>query len=107
MLFLQPAADGSALNAPERVPVDDAAGLFLERALLASDRETRLVEVSRALAADKNLTNWAIWLAEGRLCRAVNRVEEAASWLADNLVLELGTTLKAESTEPSPGTVEW
>ena len=64
MLFLQPAADGSAHDAPARLPVDGAAGVHLECALLAADHEIRLAEVERALATDRNLANWALATAE-------------------------------------------
>jgi signal transduction histidine kinase len=107
MLFLQPAADGSDHNAPARVPVDDAAGLCLERALLAADEATRLAEVARALAADRNLANWALSTAETRLGRTVNRVDQAASWLAEHLVTELGAALRGDSAEPASAGIDW
>src|SRR5882757_9377822 len=99
MLFLQPAADGSANDAPARVPVDDAAGLCLERALLATDEATRLAEVEHALATDRNLANWGLSTAEVRLGQTINRVDQAAGWLAEHLVSELGNALLAASAE--------
>jgi hypothetical protein len=107
MLFLQPAADGSAHDAPAPLPVDDAAGLHLERALLAGDHATRLVEVERALAADRNLANWALSTAESRLGRTINRLDQAAGWLAEHLVGELGATLRGIVAESSSGGMEW
>jgi signal transduction histidine kinase len=107
MLFLQPVADGSAQDAPARLPVDDAAGLCLERALLATDEATRLAEVERALAADKNLANWALSTAESRLGRTINRVDQAARWLAEHLVSELGATLRGDVAESSSGDIGW
>jgi signal transduction histidine kinase len=107
MLFLQPAADGSANDAPSRMPVDDAAGLCLERALLASDETTRLAEVERALAADRNLATWALSTAENRLGRTVNRIDQAAEWLADHLVTELGATLRGDDAASSSAGIDW
>ena len=107
MLFLQPAAEGSAHDASARLPVDDVAGLHLECALLAGDHATRLAEVERALVADRNLTNWALSTAESRLGRTVNRVDQAAIWLAENLVSELGTWLRGDGAEPSSGGIDW
>ena len=77
--------------------MDDAAGLCLERALLAADEATRLAEVERALAADRNMANWALSTAEARLGRTVNRVDQAAVWLAEHLVTELGSALRGDS----------
>src|SRR6187401_3431718 len=107
MLFLQPAADGSANDAPARVPVDDAAGVHLERALLSADEATRLAEVERALAADRSLTNWALSTAEARLGQTVNRVDQAAIWLAEHLVSELGPALRGDGPGASSGGVDW
>jgi signal transduction histidine kinase len=107
MLFLQPAADGSADDAPPRLPVDDAAGLCLERALLAADEATRLAEVARALAADRNLANWAFSTAESRLGRTVNRVDQTAAWLAEQLVTELGATLRGDGAPSSSAGIDW
>ena len=107
MLFLQPAADGSAHDAPARLPVDDAAGLHLERALLAADEATRLAEVECALATDRNLANWALSTAESRLGRTINRVEQAAGWLAEHLVTELVMTLRGDVAESSSDGIDW
>src|SRR3954471_14037735 len=93
MLFLQSVADGSAHDTTTRVPIDNEAGLCLERALLAADETARLAEVERALAADRNLANWALSTAEARLGQTVNRIEEAAKWLAQDLVTELSPVL--------------
>jgi signal transduction histidine kinase len=103
MLFLQHAADSSAQDSPARIPVDDAAGLCLERALLAADQTTRLAEVGRALAMDRNLASWALCEAEKRLGRTVNRIEEAAGWLADHLVPELAAALSGDYADSSEG----
>ena len=107
MLFLQPAADGSAQDAPARLPVDEAAGLCLERALLAADQATRLADVERALAADRNLAHWALSTAEIRSGRTVNHIDQAASWLAENLVSELQATLRGDGTALPSGDVDW
>src|SRR5882757_5523995 len=107
MLFLQPAADGSAHDASARLPVDDAAGLHLERALLAGHRATGLAEVERALAADRNLANWALSTAESRLGRTINRVDQAAAWLAEHLVSELAATLRGDGAELSSADIGW
>jgi hypothetical protein len=107
MLFLQPAADRSAHDAPARLPVDDAAGLHLERALLAGDGAARAAEVERALAADRNLANWALSTAERRLGRTINRVDQAATWLAEHLVSELGAALRGDYEESSIFDIGW
>src|SRR3954454_8459396 len=100
MLFLQHAADGSAHDAPAQIPVDDAAGLCLERALLAADQPTRLREVEHALSIDRNLAAWALRTAENRLGRTINRIQEAAGWLADHLVTELSAAFGQACSEP-------
>jgi signal transduction histidine kinase len=107
MLFLQPAVDGSASGAPARFPLDDAAGVHLEQALLAADGATRLAAVEHALAADRNLASWALATAENRLGRTVNRSDEAAQWLADHLVAELKAVLRGEDTVPLSTGIEW
>jgi signal transduction histidine kinase len=107
MLFLQHAADGSAHDAPARIPVGDEAGLCLERALLAADESKRLAEVARALAADRNLSSWALSTAEARLGQTVNRIDQAAVWLAENLVTELGTTLRGDNTDLASRGLDW
>jgi signal transduction histidine kinase len=107
MLFLQPAADGSANDAPARVPVDDVAGLCLERALLTTDEATRLAEVEQALAADRNLASWALSTAEARLGQTINHVDQAAGWLAEHLVAELGARLRGDVAEFASGGIDW
>jgi signal transduction histidine kinase len=105
MLFLQHEADGAAHDAPARMPVDDAAGLYLERALLAADQATRLAEAGRALATDRNLAAWALRTAENRLGRTINRIDEAASWLAEHLVTELALVLDGDCADSSPESI--
>ncbi len=107
MLFLQPAADGSANEAPLRLPVDDAVGLCLERALLAADDTVRIAAVEHALAADRNLANWALARAEFVLGRTVNHYVEAASWLAEHLVSELAAALGGEDADSATNAIDW
>lgn len=107
MFFLQHAADVSAHGAPSRVPVDDAAGLHLERALLAADEKTRLAEVELALSADHNLTIWAMARAESLLGRTINRAEDAAAYLAEHLVAELTPVLHASDATISADNAAW
>lgn len=107
MLFLQPAANGSASDAPPRLSVNDEAGLRLERALLAADHSVCIAEVEAALAAERNLANWAIAAAELRLGRTVNRLDEAAAWLADRLVVELAPVLEGDDSEGDFSGVGW
>jgi signal transduction histidine kinase len=107
MLFLHPADDGSADAAPARVPIDRKAGLCLERALLAADEAARLAEVESALAADRNLANWALSTAEAGLGRTVNRIEEAASWLAERLVTELSSALAHDGAASPSDDIDW
>src|SRR4051812_15792705 len=103
MLFLQHSADDPAA----RLPVSDAAGLYLERALLAPDSAMRLAEVAHALAADQNLANWAIAAAEMRSGRTVNRTDEAAEWLSENLVIELACSICGDNGDSSSSSVDW
>jgi signal transduction histidine kinase len=107
MLFLQHPADGSAENPAARMPVGDAAGLYLERALLAPDAATRLADVGQALAAERSLANWALATAEMRSGRTVNRIDEAAEWLSENLVTELAGSICGDNTEPSRTGIDW
>src|SRR5262245_23632973 len=107
MLFLQLAADGPPQDASARLPVDNAAGEFLERALLSADGTTRLAEVERALAADRNLANWALATAESRLGRTVNRLDQSAGWLAENLVTELAPVLRGLGAETPTDGIDW
>src|SRR3954463_9300476 len=99
MLFLQPGADGSADDPAARIPVSEAAGLYLERALLADDPATRFAEVAQALAAESNLANWSMATAEMRSGRTVNRIDEAAVWLAEHLVSELVVVLRGDAED--------
>src|SRR3954470_12091514 len=105
MLFLQHPADGSAEEPAGRMPVADAAGLYLERALLASDSATRLQQVAQALAVEPNLATWAIASAEMHSCRTVNRIEDAATWLSENLVMELAGSLRGDAADSSSGSL--
>lgn len=107
MLFLQHPADRSADNPAARMPLGDVAGPYLERALLATDSATRLAEVAQALAAERNLANWAIAIAEVRSGRTVNRIDEAAKWLSENLVAELARSIGGENAVPSPSAIDW
>ncbi len=107
MLFLQFAADGSADEVPLRLPVDDAAGLCLERALFATDSSVCTAEVERALAADRNLANWALARAESVLGRTVNHHVEAASWLAEHIVPELAAVLGGEDADFASNAIGW
>src|SRR5262245_12853205 len=105
MLFLR-AADGSAEGEPAKVPIAAAAGLHLERALLADDTSVRITELNRALENDANLAAWALGRAEAGLGCTVNRIGEAAEWLAEHLVSELSMAaiIDAESAVDS---IEW
>jgi signal transduction histidine kinase len=105
MLFLR-AADGSAEGEPVKVPVAAAAGLHLERALLADDDSARIAELNRALESDANLAAWALGRAETGLGRTVNRIDEAAEWLARDLVAELSTAIIVEAESPADS-IEW
>jgi signal transduction histidine kinase len=106
MLFLQQ-GDGSAEEPAARMPVGDAAGLYLEQALLASDSETRLGQVAQALAAEPDLVTWAIAKAEMNSGQTVNRIEEASEWLSENLVTELAGCLRGDDADPSSGRLDW
>jgi hypothetical protein len=105
MLFLR-AADGSAEGEPAKVPLASAAGLQLERALLADDDSARIAELSRALEKDANLTAWALGRAEVGLGRTVNRIDEAAEWLARGLVSELSMAIIVDAKSPVDS-IEW
>jgi signal transduction histidine kinase len=96
MLFLQPPADANAPAAPAPIPIADDTGLAFERALLAGNAAERLREVSAALSADSGAAAWALGAAESRLGRTINRIEDAAAWLAQSLEAELAVALKAD-----------
>jgi signal transduction histidine kinase len=106
MFFLQYAADGSA-DAPARVPISDDAAVHLEIALLASEPELRLIEVRRALAADRNLAAWALATAEIRLGRTINRTDEAAAWLAERLAVELCDGIVGACGQSPSAAISW
>jgi signal transduction histidine kinase len=110
MLSLQlPADDGTqAPSAP--LPISEATALAFERALLAANDAERLRELLAALAGDRNAALWALGVAEGRLRRAVNHIEEAAAWLSGYLERELAGALSS-CMSPSPDSpaneIEW
>jgi signal transduction histidine kinase len=89
------------------VPVSDEAGLHLEIALLSDGPELRVAEVERALAADRNLANWALAAAEKRLGRTINRVGEAAAWLSERLVVELAKAIVDGSDAAPSSSIDW
>src|SRR5437899_256723 len=107
MLFLQHAADGSAQTTPPRVPVDERAAAFLERALLTNDDATRLRELEAGLAANRDVANWALRTSEIRLRRTVNQIDEAARWLSESLVMELARLLVEDSSAPPSNSAAW
>jgi signal transduction histidine kinase len=107
MLFLQHVADGSAEGASPRVPLDEAAAICLERALLSRDDALRLLEVEAAFAADRNVASWATRTAEIRLARTVNRADEAASWLSSCLSSELAAALVEDPPASSSDGIAW
>lgn len=107
MLFLQPPADAAAQIPPQPVPIADTTALRLERALLASDAATRHRELAGALAEDPNLASWAMRVAELRLGRTINRVEEAAGWLSGCLERELGAALINDAPATQPNDIGW
>lgn len=106
MLFLQPPA-GATGEVPAAMPIADATGLAFERAFLSADDSSRLREVSAALSADRNAGSWAMRVAEMRLGRTVNRVEEAAEWLATVLVRELAAALTSDGLAAPSNEIGW
>ncbi len=105
MLFLQlPATTADSEVAV--VPVSNATALAIERALLSLDRESRCSDLRVALESDDNVAGWALRVAEVRLGRTINRVEEAAKWLGKNLISELARSLKADSTANAVSTAD-
>jgi len=107
MLFLQHAADGSAEYTPPRVLVQEGTAAVLERALLSEDGATRLQELRAGSAADRDFAAWALRNAEIRLRRTINRADEAAEWLSENLVTELATFLVADSSTLPVDSTAW
>jgi signal transduction histidine kinase len=106
MLFLQPLADASAEVRPP-LPIADATGLAFERALLAADDAARQRELSEALTSDRNAASWALRLAETRLGRTINRVEEAAEWLSSCLVAELAAAVTSDRPASQADEIGW
>lgn len=106
MLYLYSAV-GSADDPAGQMLVSDVAGLHLERALLAPDSATRSAEVSQALTAERNLANWAIAAAEMRSGRTINRIEEAAEWLSENLITELAGSIRGDNSDSSGAGIDW
>ncbi len=96
MLFLQLPATTAERGSAAAVPLRDATALVFERALLTLEAEARYDELSGLLESDRDVAGWALRVAEVRLGRTVNRVEEAAKWLAKNLTSELACSLTAE-----------
>ena len=102
MLFLQLPAEAAVPELALALPMDDATALAFERAILAVDRSARLGELKAALAIDRNAASWVLRAAELRLGRTINRVEEAAEWLCDCLVVELAAALRSDGPADSP-----
>jgi signal transduction histidine kinase len=100
MLFLQPLADAAA-NAPPPLPISETTCLAFERALLATDDAARRLELRDALETDRHAALWALRLAETRLGRTINRIEEAADWLSGRFAAELAAALTS-SVPPTP-----
>jgi signal transduction histidine kinase len=107
MLFLQQAADGSALHAPALVPVDDACAGCFERALLADDNATRVRELQSAFRCNADLANWAMAAAEVGSGRTINRADDAAPWIATHLAEKLATGLIEEPNGTRSGGARW
>jgi len=106
MLYLQP-PPGAACDDPVRVPVAEAAALAFERALLARDDSERRQELLAALSADPRAASWAIAVAEARSGRTINRVDEAALWLAGHLVSELARALTSDAPPNTSNPIDW
>jgi signal transduction histidine kinase len=109
MLFLQPPADATAPAAPRPIAISPNTGLAFERALLTDDRAERVRELLEALAADSGAASWALATAEFCSRRTINRIEDAALWLAGALEGELATSLTVESagSATTPNDIEW
>jgi hypothetical protein len=101
MLYLKHSGDDAAGTTVRRAPLTDDAASCLERALLSNDAPTRRHELMQALAHDSAFAGWALRLAERRTLRTINRVEEAADWLAERLEIELADSLECD-THPEP-----
>jgi signal transduction histidine kinase len=102
MLFLQLPAETAAHDSPAALPIDDAAALALERALLAVDDAARRYELSLAVATHRNIASWVLRLAEIRTGQTVNHVAEAAAWLGHHLTSELAIALKSDGRDSGP-----
>jgi signal transduction histidine kinase len=106
MLFLTLPGDTVPHPSQLRIPVAELLALRLERALLCDDPAAREAELVRMLAEDPPFAGWAMRLAEIRLGRTINRIEDAARWLTGALERELGALLHMDGADNRSGEVE-
>jgi signal transduction histidine kinase len=104
MLYLQPVEIKGNARA-ERVPVAALTAAGFERALLASDRSTRVREIHTALFRDPAVANWALQ-AVSRSAGSSPTLDEAADWLAGCLETELAAHLAADDNAASHGDID-
>jgi signal transduction histidine kinase len=107
MLLLQLPADPAAEGSAESLPIDDAAALVLERALLAGDDAGRRRELTAAVAEHRILASWALRVAESRTGQTVNHPAQAAGWLSNNLAGELSIWLNSDGRDLAPNHISW
>ena len=87
MLYLRQARDPARGELSERVPVAELTAVGLERALLASDENTRRRELAIALARDPAVTAWVMHTAQLTFGRPIETFEEAVNWLAIQVLI--------------------
>jgi hypothetical protein len=107
MLFLQLPGDTAAQDSAEPLPIDQAAALAFERALLAADDAARRHELLLAVATDCNVASWVLRVAEMRTGQTVNQGAEAAAWLGHHLTSELAIALKSDGNDSAPNDIGW
>ncbi|HEY2761899.1 MAG TPA: HAMP domain-containing sensor histidine kinase, partial [Pirellulales bacterium] len=107
MLFLQLPVNTAAANAAGALPLDDAAALALERALLATDDAARLRELSVAIASHRNFAGWVLRLAELRTGQTINHAAQAAAWLCGSLATELAVAISSDCSDATANDIGW
>jgi signal transduction histidine kinase len=93
MLYLRLLTDEFGNSGADVVPLAEQTAIRLERALLASDDESRRRELQTAHADDPLFAQWAIHAVSRRLGRPVTFYDETAAALVDCLASELSVAL--------------
>jgi signal transduction histidine kinase len=78
----------------------------LERALLSSLTSDKLGIVREIITIDRDFRVWALRTVEQRTARTINHVDEAADWLAENLVSQLDASLESDISADAAQDIE-